>query len=53
VTKATGDPTDDIDAAEEVIARREAVQRLALLLGLGLSGVGLEPALTRSVVAAR
>jgi len=53
VTKATGDRTNDIDVAEEVIARREAVQRLALLLGLGLSGVGLEPALTRSVVAAR
>ena len=37
----------------EIIARREAVQRIAMLLGVGLSGPTLAPALTRSIAAAR
>lgn len=41
------------DLSPEVVARREAVRRIAMLLGLGLSGPKLERALTRSFEAAR
>ena len=44
---------DELDLSPEVIARRVAVQRIAMLLGAGLSRPRLEQALTRSLAAAR
>lgn len=55
MTNRRGNPPGDFaeELSPEVMDRREAVQRVALLLGLSLSGVALEPALTRSMASAR
>lgn len=39
----------ELDLSPEVIARREALQRIGMLLGLGFSGPKLAAALTRSI----
>lgn len=53
MTKRADIPTGDSELTPEVMKRREALQRVALLLGFGLSGATLEPALLRSIAAAR